>query len=192
MILSHPEFVARLVKPGADILSSLTAPTTDLWHAVTGIAGEAGEIFEVIRGRADMLPGAWEEQLIEELGDMEFYMQQTRANLSLQRSPYCDTVTELSLQSTWAARLVIASLKLLDRAKKVAVYNKAADVEAMALLMFDIDVAMAALRQSIAATREEVLEHNIGKLSKRYPGIAYSDQAAQARADKVGTVDDAA
>jgi hypothetical protein len=43
---------------------------------------------------------------------------------------------------------------------------------------------MEGLRQGLGITREEVLAHNITKLSKRYSSGSYSDKHAQERADK--------
>ena len=43
---------------------------------------------------------------------------------------------------------------------------------------------MEGLRQGLGITRQEVLGHNIAKLSKRYSSGTYSDKHAQERADK--------
>jgi NTP pyrophosphatase (non-canonical NTP hydrolase) len=114
--ITHPELVRALVKPGSELLLSLTAGKCDMWHAATGIVGEAGELIDAIKKHVIYNKPLDRENVIEELGDLEFYMEQ--------------------------------------------------------------------LRQRLSITREETLAANITKLSKRYEGMKYSDQAAQARKDK--------
>ena len=51
--------------------------------------------------------------------------------------------------------------------------------------MGDIEFYMQALRTVLSVTREQVIEGNVEKLLRRYPGVRYSDAAAIARLDKV-------
>lgn len=74
--------------------------------------------------------------------------------------------------------------ELLDAIKKESVYNKPIDRANVVEELGDLEFYMEGLRQSLNITREEVLEGNIAKLSKRYEGLRYSDAAAQNRADK--------
>jgi NTP pyrophosphatase (non-canonical NTP hydrolase) len=112
---AHTELVKALVKPPAAIIAELTEQKADLLHAAVGIAGEAGELLDAIKKHViydkplDML------NVIEELGDLEFYMKQLRLQLDIRR--------------------------------------------------------------------QMCLSHNVSKLRKRY-GATYSNEAAQARADK--------
>jgi hypothetical protein len=48
----------------------------------------------------------------------------------------------------------------------------------------DLEFYMSRIRQIIGVTRDEVLEHNYKKLSKRYALGKYSNEQAQDRADK--------
>lgn len=107
--------VAALVKPGQQIIDSLTPEKADLWHMATGVAGEAGELLDAIKKHVVYNKELDRTNVIEELGDLEFYMEK--------------------------------------------------------------------LRQNLGITREETIIVNIEKLGKRYAN-GYSDQAAQARADK--------
>lgn len=74
--------------------------------------------------------------------------------------------------------------ELLGAIKKESVYNKPIDRANVVEELGDLEFYMEGLRQSLDITREETLEHNIAKLSKRYEGLRYSDAAAQNRADK--------
>lgn len=116
MNVTHPELVAALAKPGADIVATLTAEDAHSLHMAVGIAGEAGELLDAVKKAAIYRKPIDRENVIEELGDLEFYME--------------------------------------------------------------------GLRQGLGITRQEVLDHNIAKLSKRYSSGTYSDKHAQERADK--------
>jgi NTP pyrophosphatase (non-canonical NTP hydrolase) len=113
--------VAKLVKSGTDIIGSLTPTKAHLIHMVVGVSGEAGELLDAIKKHAIYNKELDRENVIEELGDIEFYLEGIRAALNIHRN--------------------------------------------------------------------STLKHNIKKLGKRY-GVSYSDQKAQARADKGGTVDE--
>lgn len=75
--------------------------------------------------------------------------------------------------------------ELLDAVKKHVIYNKPIDLENIVEELGDLEFYMEGLRQNLGITREETLTANIAKLSVRYAGLTYSDQAAQDRADKV-------
>ena len=116
MNITPPELVAALAKPGADIVAILTAEDAHLLHMAVGIAGEAGELLDAVKKAAIYRKPIDRANVVEELGDLEFYME--------------------------------------------------------------------GLRQGLGITRQEVLDHNIAKLSKRYSSGSYSDKHAQERADK--------
>lgn len=74
--------------------------------------------------------------------------------------------------------------ELLDAVKKATIYNKPLDHENMVEELGDLEFYMSRIRQIIGVTRDEVLEHNYEKLSKRYSAGKYSNEQAQDRADK--------
>lgn len=74
--------------------------------------------------------------------------------------------------------------ELLDAVKKATIYNKPLDHENMIEELGDLEFYMSRIRQIIGVTRDEVLEHNYKKLSKRYSAGKYSNEQAQDRADK--------
>lgn len=113
--LDHADLVAKLAKPGQEIADNIDANEAHLIHMVLGISGEAGELLDAVKKSTIYKKTLDRPNVIEELGDLEFYMQ--------------------------------------------------------------------GLRSALGITREDTLRHNISKLTKRY-GDKYSNQAAQARADK--------
>jgi len=115
MKIVHADMVKALAKPDLDIYQSLVEGDMHMLHMGVGVSGEAGELIDAIKKYVIYRKELDRENVVEELGDIEFYME--------------------------------------------------------------------GLRQGLGITREETLEANIQKLGKRYQD-GYSDEAAQARADK--------
>lgn len=74
--------------------------------------------------------------------------------------------------------------ELIDAVKKHVIYNKPLDVDNLIEELGDLEFYMEGIRACIGVSREEILEVNYHKLSKRYNGLKYSDEAAIRRADK--------
>lgn len=72
---SYSNFVEKKFKPGDVILNSLTAPRCELLHAVMGVAGEAGELVDAIKKHIMYEKPLDRANVVEELGDLRFYMQ---------------------------------------------------------------------------------------------------------------------
>lgn len=117
--VTHPEMVRALAKSGDTIAEEMTGDEAHAIHMMMGISGEAGELLDAVKKSVIYKKPIDRENVVEELGDMEFYME--------------------------------------------------------------------GLRQGFGITREETLAHNITKLSKRYEGLVYSNEAAKERADKAET-----
>lgn len=73
--------------------------------------------------------------------------------------------------------------EIIDAVKRQAIYRKPLDVENLKEELGDLEFYIEGLRQAVGLSREEVLQHNIRKLRKRY-GEKYSDKAAIERTDK--------
>lgn len=78
--------VSRLAKPGGDILDSLTPQNCHMLHMAVGIAGEAGELLDAIKKAVIYCKPLDKENVIEELGDLEFYMEGLRQAVGVYRS----------------------------------------------------------------------------------------------------------
>jgi len=83
--LDFEYFVSRLAKPGADILDSMTPADAHKLHMAVGIAGEAGELLDAIKKGVIYNKPFDEPNIIEELGDLEFYMEGLRQAFNLTR-----------------------------------------------------------------------------------------------------------
>lgn len=81
----HREMVASLVKDGAQIKDELTPLQAHLWHMASGVAFEGGELGDAIKKHVVYQKPLDLDNVIEELGDLEFYMEGIRDSLGIQR-----------------------------------------------------------------------------------------------------------
>lgn len=75
--------------------------------------------------------------------------------------------------------------ELLDCLKKYCCYNHKIDYDNFEEEMGDIEFYMEALRNAVNVSRATCLMSNLEKLSKRYEGFKYSNEAAKERKDKI-------
>ena len=76
----YTDFVAALKKDGADIRDSMTADQADLIHMCLGLTGEVGELVDAIKKYIVYGKGKDMENIIEEMGDIEFFLEGFRTN----------------------------------------------------------------------------------------------------------------
>ncbi len=69
----HADLITDLLKPGTDVLAQLDSTHANLIHLALGIAGEAGELVDAIKKAAIYGKPLDMENVMEELGDLEFY-----------------------------------------------------------------------------------------------------------------------
>lgn len=81
----HSLMVESLAKDGKDIISSLTPQSAHLWHMASALCGEAGELFDAIKKSVIYEKELDVENVIEELGDIEFYLEGVRSSLEITR-----------------------------------------------------------------------------------------------------------
>lgn len=81
----YSEMVRSLAKSGFAIKKDLTGQNAHLLHMAVGIAGEAGELLDAIKKASIYNKPIDIENVIEELGDLEFYMQGLRDSLEISR-----------------------------------------------------------------------------------------------------------
>lgn len=82
---AHQEMVRCLVKSPSDILATLTPIKVNLIHAAMGIASEAGELLDAVKKHTIYNKNIDYENVVEELGDLEFYMEQIRQQTGIIR-----------------------------------------------------------------------------------------------------------
>jgi len=161
----YPSFVRARFK---------TMPTRllSLLHAAIGIAGEALEAANAVT----------REHGIEELGDIEFYLEAGyHLVLPSDLRPNRQASGHTRFQTLENAGIP------LDIVKKAWVYNRPFNdthfLQSLNVVANDLEE----LYHLAGFTQALVLSVNMEKLARRYP-VGYTDEAAQARADKQGEV----
>jgi NTP pyrophosphatase (non-canonical NTP hydrolase) len=79
----HDDVVRLMTKSGGAILGSMTPATAHLLHMALGITGEAGEIVDAIKKHVVYGQPLNCDNLVEELGDLMFYVSGLRQHLRL-------------------------------------------------------------------------------------------------------------
>ena len=85
MSIQHQTMVKAMSKDGAKIKEDLTAQDAELLHASIGISGEVGELLDAIKRATIYRKPIDMENVIEELGDIEFHMECIRQLLNISR-----------------------------------------------------------------------------------------------------------
>lgn len=83
--MEHSTLVAELCKPGEEIVDSLNSVSAHNLHMALGIAGEAGEVVDAVKKNVIYCKPVNRENVVEELGDLEFYMEGLRQGLGITR-----------------------------------------------------------------------------------------------------------
>jgi NTP pyrophosphatase (non-canonical NTP hydrolase) len=114
--MNYSEFVGVLVKPGEDILASLTPEKCHLWHMGSCVQGEGGELFDAVKKYVIYCKPLDRENVVEELGDLEFYMQSIRDTVGITR----EEVLEYNMKklSERYAKLTYSNEAAIERADK--------------------------------------------------------------------------
>lgn len=188
--IKHDEMVAQLAKSGQTIIDEITPNSMHLLHMSVGIAGESGELFEAFSSKR--IGDADRKNVVEELGDAEFYLEGYRQGTGTTREGIMETPstanTQLPTIQSICAELMYHSNNLLDSTKKVAIYCKLIDIEVTAQNLRNIEYCLNLIRTLMNITYEECIEHNINKLATgdkaRYKDGVFTNEQAQVRRDK--------
>lgn len=178
---SYAEFVASRFKSGEDTARDLalcSGKEAQMLHAAAGMAGEWFE-YKTSGNRKNML---------EELGDFLFFYTAGAQVLGIED---LQSVAAMPVQagvldySMACHRLESGLSEILDIAKKPAIYRKNVHFgEHDASAYRGVFLAFRTVLEHHGFTLAELEETNRAKLTKRYEK-GYSNEAAQARADKV-------
>lgn len=88
--INYPKMVNTLAKDGNQIIDDLSPKTAHELHMAIGVAGEAGELLDAIKKSSIYNKPVDVKNVIEELGDLEFYMEGLRQSLNITRQQTID------------------------------------------------------------------------------------------------------
>lgn len=93
----HALMVERLAKPGEAILATLQIEEADLLHMGFLLAGEVGELLDAMKRHIIYQKPMDRENIVEELGDIEFALSHIRALYKIEREEVLtDNIRKLS------------------------------------------------------------------------------------------------
>lgn len=183
---THQGMVLALSKSNEDILRDLATGHNfaDMLHMAIGMAGEIGEVSELVVVEPDR------DKLIIELGDVEYYLAGLCKTVGfslevLYKVGYGNYLRNTDVERS-ALLCMMSGLAVLDSIKKTTMSLKELDTGLITLELSYVLAYLEHIRNHFKITREEVLEANIAKLSKRYSKGTYSNQQARERADITG------
>lgn len=81
----HAKMVKALAKSGEAIKEEMTPVDAHLFHMAAGISGEAGELLDAIKKAVIYRKELDHTNVVEELGDLEFFMEGLRQGLGITR-----------------------------------------------------------------------------------------------------------
>lgn len=112
----HHEMVSVLVKSGDTIVAEMTGPDAHMMHMAIGVSGEAGELLDAIKKRVIYRKPLDRDNVVEELGDLEFYLEGIRQGLGITREE-CLAANIVKLQKRYEG-LKYSDQSAQDRADK--------------------------------------------------------------------------
>lgn len=83
--MTYQQFVSALVKDGDKIKQELTGNECHTIHMIMGISGEVGELLDAVKKSVIYRKQLDRVNVIEELGDIEFYLEGFRQSLGIDR-----------------------------------------------------------------------------------------------------------
>ena len=89
-MIKHDDMVRVLAKSGDVIAAEMTGEDAHLMHMAVGISGESGELLDAIKKQVIYRKPLDRDNVIEELGDLEFYMEGLRQGLGITREQCID------------------------------------------------------------------------------------------------------
>ena len=91
--INFSAMVKQLAKSGNIIASELTGHDAHILHMAVGVSSESGELLDAIKKATIYRKPINHENIVEELGDIEFYLEGLRQSLSISR----DTTIEANI-----------------------------------------------------------------------------------------------
>jgi hypothetical protein len=164
--INHADMVTRLAKDGEEILEGLSRGMYSLLHDTTARAVGAGEILDLVK-----------KQVIygKDLGLSPKYIKEIPENLTGEQMHMLHMA--IGVYGEAAELLACVAESVFDGTEF--------DAENFLEENGDIEFYLEGGRQGAGITREDALAHNVSKLSVRYAGLQYSNDAAIERADKL-------
>ena len=128
--MNYSEMVYTLTKPGEEIVNSLSPMGAHMLHMAAGISGEAGELLDSIKKTVIYNKPIDRDNIVEELGDLEFYMEGLRQRLSITREQCIEAkIVKLSKRADKSMDKIVAVASQTSGIPESLIVGGAADNE---------------------------------------------------------------
>ena len=188
--MTFEQMVKDLIKPGKDILSTLTPEKCHLLHCALGIGGEGAEVLACMDNSL-FCKKFDRTNAIEELGDLEFYLEALPEEYKSRVSRFSDNQQKQQWGAETARAMSIICVEsgvLMDLIKKVVIYDKQGASDDIKQAVYDVYVSMDLFYSYTGITKQNAIDANMVKLltgkNARYKQGTYTNQQAQDRNDK--------
>lgn len=179
VVKEHQDMVTELVKPGRVVADEMDSSKVAMWDAAIRICLFAEQALSNAKRRViynkevNLYDG--EPMSVPEGTDYE----QVAREMTSSQANLLHAATGIATEA----------LELLGSVLQSSLHGMPFDQANATEEMGDLEFYMEQMRQEMGVSRSRTLNHNIGKLRKRY-SEGYSDTAAEARADKEDPIND--
>lgn len=149
-------------------------PRERLLLGALGLAGETGEVVEIIKKYAINEGELCRDSLLLEIGDVCWYLTLLFSHASLRCPPHTNcTPTEYGTNPNkkclllGATELVVDSGKVVEMIKKHAMHGKEMNYDKLLMDLSNIYFCLVLIIREMGFTLDEILSENIKKLTKR-------------------------
>jgi len=172
--IEYAHMVSVLAKPGAVIAASLTAEMAHSLHMAIGISGESGELLDAVKKAAIYLKPIDRMNVIEELGDLEFYMEGLRQGLDITREEVL--AYNVNKLSTRYKGLKYSDTAAQQRADKVEETPKVGPLDAVHYAGPEVPFPTLATIPSLGETPKPVSPEDFAQ--QKFPELTLGNQAS--------------
>ncbi len=167
--------VRQLSKPGADIVAEMTPTKAHILHMAVGICGEAGELADAIKKHVIYGKPLDLTNVVEELGDLEFFMEGLRQELGLDRD---DTIrANIDKLILRYPNLDYADSAAIDRADKLAIESVTEFRRQRTRHALDVHDAYLVVRAELLKRIDDVRKSNRKASLWFVSGMQYGDES---------------
>lgn len=181
----HADMVKVLVKSGAELKKGLTPQKLQMWLMGCDIIIKAGQLFDIIKKHTIYNKDLDRKQFYDAIDTLDTSVGDCGMVLEAVLHKSLPNPSDLELEILHMASCIPGEgAELLEMVLANIKASLPMDIENAKEELSDLEFYMEGCRARFNITRKQTLDKNYEKLSVRYKGMKYSDEAANKRADK--------
>lgn len=181
----HADMVKVLVKSGAELKKGLNPHKLDIWLRGCDILIKAGQLFDIIKKHTIYNKELDKKAFYDAIDTLDASVGDCGMILEQSFSKSLPNPSDLELEILHMVSCIPGEgAELLEMVLANIKASIPMDIENAKEELSDLEFYMEGCRARFNITRKQTLDKNYEKLSVRYKGMKYSDEAANKRADK--------